>query len=64
MEINTFELNDYTLGMITAVDRIYNYIFSKEDMETEEFKEYGVVHVFEDDFEAFLKEQFNWEPRK
>lgn len=41
------------------IEKIYHYLFRKENIETEEFQEYGVVHIFEDDFKAFIEEEFD-----
>lgn len=48
----------YSDGYKDAAKKIYNYLFRKENTKTEEFKEYGVIHIFEDDFKAFIKEEF------
>ena len=54
-------LDMYADGQKEAVERIYNYLFKEENTENEEFKDYGIIHVFENDFKAFIKEEFKIE---
>jgi hypothetical protein len=51
----------YFDGVKKAVTLIYKSLFNEKDMHTYDYEAYGVVHVFENDFIEFIKNELGVE---
>lgn len=51
----------YFDGMKKAVTLIYKSLFNEKDTHTYDYEAYGVVHVFENDFIEFVKNELGVE---
>lgn len=51
----------YFDGVKKAVTLLYNSLFNEKDKDTYDYEAFGVVHVFENDFIEFVKQEFGVE---
>ena len=52
----------YFAGVKKAVTLIYKSLFNEKDTHTYDYEAFGVVHVFENDFIEFVKNELGVEP--
>lgn len=51
----------YFDGVKKAVTLLYSSLFSKENTDNYDFEAWGIVHIYEDDFKEFVKNELGVE---
>ena len=51
----------YFDGVKKAVTLLYNSLFSKENTDNYDFESWGLIHIYEDDFKEFVKNELGVE---